>query len=807
MFFTALVICGVFSFSAALAAADTENYARGACVGQAFEAALSYTSAEAQLYFPYENYIQSANPTLTAANNNYAAVYDAEKGSVFCIGGEFKTIAAPTLTAAPDMLTLVGDNLIIGAQNSFYAADISSPTAEFSEIALSSPTGDKYLYSDGEYLYAKTQNGGISVYDSRLNILYDNVYNDSFTGDTVFAASELKAYVFNYRRGLPYLTQYDFQTAAVSETALDTSLDITGASASGNYMLADKIGADGKRELIVLNPADGTVLAHTGVEPLSYSLCGNEAYIIERRGSENRLVRYSVLYDESISLVKDAEISMRGSDGYHLDSPSDICLSGGSLYIADTQNNRIAALDTQTSRFSSINGIDSPVGVCADKAQLYAYSSHSLYAINGGAATPVAETDKDIVDITVSDNFYVVFDDGVYVYFGGKFVRLFTVSGAVALDSDENLLYVLTENAFYILDKNGNRICSSAGDFSGALDLKADARGDILVLYADTLKKFAVNAASLTEIQSAPTRVDGLDSTAVSFAVDGQTAYFVTEECFIGKIAVDYAQAPPDFTAPQITEAAISSLTFATLNAQAAYCFEGAAVASNLRGIDADEVIIVLGGLDASQDAEENLVYALYNSKLVRVAQSAIVSVTPQSADGRLVFIRASALYAYPNAETGSESVEQGASVDGYDDAAGFGGGSWVRVAYNGKIYFALKADLQPYQAPPEENNVRKAKTQTSRVGGTVPIYSLPDESSETLAEVADGKDIEIVSENGAFYCVRYGEIQGYIKKSNATFEAVTKIQAMAIVLSVVILLAGTAVTVVLKRGRTKSDE
>ena len=158
-----------------------------------------------------------------------------------------------------------------------------------------------------------------------------------------------------------------------------------------------------------------------------------------------------------------------------------------------------------------------------------------------------------------------------------------------------------------------------------------------------------------------------------------------------------------------------------------------------------------------------------------------------------------------------------GTRFDGVDDASGYGDGKWMRVNYNGKTYFVESARVKkvvsvtptpppPVNDPvePEEVKVDYGRAKASRAGELVPLFSA--ETGEMIVAVKDGTKLEIVEKVGDYYKVKYEGAELLIHQDDFKLDGLTTVQIIAIVLSIVVVLAGGLVFMVTNITKKKED-
>ena len=95
-------------------------------------------------------------------------------------------------------------------------------------------------------------------------------------------------------------------------------------------------------------------------------------------------------------------------------------------------------------------------------------------------------------------------------------------------------------------------------------------------------------------------------------------------------------------------------------------------------------------------------------------------------------------------------------------------------------------------------------RAKASRAGELVPLFSA--ETGEMIVAVKDGTKLEIVEKVGDYYKVKYEGIELLIHQDDFKLDGLTTVQIIAIVLSIVVVLAGVLVFMVTNITKKKED-
>ena len=251
---------------------------------------------------------------------------------------------------------------------------------------------------------------------------------------------------------------------------------------------------------------------------------------------------------------------------------------------------------------------------------------------------------------------------------------------------------------------------------------------------------------------------------------------------------------------PEPDTDAAESLSFAVLSADG-HIFVEPSRFDTMSPVSAGTVVLCYDGISSW----DGYTYVYTGGRLGYVETSSLTPVAP-SADGTAHTLHAgSALYKHPAGD--AITVENDVILTVTDDAAALDGGVWVRVSYDGGIYFASASDLTPYTPPVPEREEKFGRASADRPGGLIGIYSLPDVSSATVTQAVDGTRMEIVGEEGDFWMVSFDGVTGYALKSEVELEGLTTVQIVSIVLCCAVAVTGVVVFVILWQARKKEKE
>ena len=127
-------------------------------------------------------------------------------------------------------------------------------------------------------------------------------------------------------------------------------------------------------------------------------------------------------------------------------------------------------------------------------------------------------------------------------------------------------------------------------------------------------------------------------------------------------------------------------------------------------------------------------------------------------------------------------------------------------ATYQGQDYFVKRSDVAEYVEIVEEKDKVYGKANADRVGGLVNMYADPSTASEVVGQIVDGSKVEVLETLDDFYLVTYDGKLGYIQKSQLKIGTLTTVQIVAIVLSIIVAIAGAAIFASVHLTRKNAD-
>ena len=738
-------------------------------------------AADVDRVFPVDGYIQAERVDVIGANEDYVLSYDGENHVFAVTGASYGTIPFDK-----DVLKIFvfGDKAVVKTTSGHAVLDLTTFTA--TDTAL---FDECYLATDGAILYSHSW-GKVDVYDDTLTITatYDD---DTFKNKPVMVTDGETIFNFAVDYGVNKLYTYHIDTDFA---------DTTDSIFVENALMGDMIFAhDGERIILI----DKTTFAvtETDLEDKNFAVCGSTLYVA--KGEDG----YDVYALENGTLTFTRNHSFGGDGLTKLNTPTDVTELGGNMVIADKGNNRILFVsDTVVSL-----GVASPEILTASDTRLYVVSEGKLLVIEDMTVKNEIIVTEKIVDMVYRDRLYVLTENGVYTLISGALIKVFDVTGGIAFDVDTHF-YVLKEGSVSVISMGGkvNNLLSFDLDPTPQ-DILVDKVGNVFVLddnntvhrydWAKVIEKNTTENTVTFDTESLD--FAGFTYTAINMNLIGDKLVFVTEEnalISIDNILTTTTPARPDIdldgkTADVYTA---SDNTYILTN--------------NLDGKTALEI-------EANVDFVAYEVDGLLYGKVDGV-EGWIYNTTPSTSataiSGEYEAKEALVLYVNPDFDS-NVIVNAGTRFDGVDDASGYGDGKWMRVNYNGKTYFVESARVKkvvsvtptpppPVNDPiePEEVKVDYGRAKASRAGELVPLFSA--ETGEMIAAVKDGTKLEIVEKVGDYYKVKYEGTELLIHQDDFKLDGLTTVQIIAIVLSIVVVLAGGLVFMVTNITKKKED-
>lgn len=729
--------------------------------------------------FPTSDYLQTSSPTLIGGNTQYLVIYDSTKSSLFVLDNTSQSTRVIDIDIKNiDNIFVLDSVALIFDDTTCHTLDLSLDTPTLTQNSSLPIDDESYITSDGTYLYIHKPSGLLSVYDSSLSPKFDaDNMQSKLYGAIVIAGEQDNVYAFTSIYGITMLSTLNL----TSEQTSTQRIDLTVYSAyvgDAIYALANNTLTN-STNLVCLNKQDGSVIVETSINPQSYFACQNMLYTIE----DGNVCVY--ILDKN-SLVKLTQITMTGSDEKHLNTPNDLTISKGNIIVADTLNKRLSTITSQGATTTSFE--DSPLAVCSTASSINVVFENTLVKLNSSNQIEKTYSVANILDVVYLDKLYILTNDGVYTLIGDTLLPLASIENAKRITSaiDGKNIYVLTDSEILSITQQGKVLPHSIeGDFKDAVDIAVDYEGKVFVAYKNEIHTYLRDDKHVISVKN-----DTLDATLTSICLSGEKLYFTASESFVGVMDVD-AKTKSTYIPTQVDISSCTQYEF-TLPKQNALYYSIDGRCDNKTFADNTTLLLL-----KDVQCEDGYAYALNSNTIVKISLSEFDTAQTTTLSGDYVTTEQATLYTLPYQNADTMSVEADTHITLISDVAGYDNNVWVLAEYESKTYFVKKALLQEYVEPiPEvkEDDKVYGKANADRVGGMVSIYTSADIESDVVYEIVDGSRVEVLDEVDDFYLVTIDEYVGYIQKDQLKIEGLTTVQIVAIILSIIVALAGIAI-------------
>lgn len=741
------------------------------------------------MVFPNNSYFQSSTPTLIGANKDYLIIYDKTSSKIYArSNSEEGSWVYDVAFQNVSNIFAIGTKAFLHADGNFYTIDLTDKSATVTQIELASPNDISFFNSDGTYLYAKSTAGYITVYDQNFDIAFscDNHYNDDLlAGKSVVAGEMNTLYVFTIVYGNPFFVRYDLTSGAQ-----DNPVGLT------KYVQQAYVGdviyaLDTDNRIVCIDKQNGELIFTSDIIPDNFFAFGSSLFSIEGR----KIVIYSLSQDR-LSLRKTATISMAGDDLSHLDAPTDVCKTQNGFAVADSNNNRVAHLDNSNVMTATMLDF-SPKVICANTNDVFVANQSTLLRLTDKEISATYQLDG-IVDITYLDKLYILTTDGVYTTLGKDTLKLCDIVGGqrITCAEDGNNVYVLKDGEIATISRTGQMLPPIfVGDTTGVIDFCIDYVGKVTLVYENGYKQYfkSTLCGELT-LQSST-----LNATMTGACLVGKKLYFTTNECFVGVCDIESTQKNEYvFTTPSFSD---FDYHFAKSDSEITYIPQDGRIEA-ISTMSPTTLLVIDGKND------DGLNFAVANGILILVDETALEQVEYAQLSGELIATTQTTLYTIPYVDNAnSRVVEANTRLVALHDCADFDGGKWIVVSYEGKEYFVKQADTAQYIEEVPEIKKVYGKANADRVGGLVNVYTTQALDQDVLTQIVDGTKVEVLETFDNCYLVSVDGYVGYMSKDEVVLDGLTTVQIIAIVLSIVVVVTGSAIFASIHLTRKSHDD
>lgn len=741
------------------------------------------------IVFPNNSYFQSSNPTLIGANKDYLIIYDSASSKIYArSNSEAGTWVYDVTFENVSNIFAIGSCAFVHADGNFYTIDLTDKSAQPTQIQLPSPNDISFFNSDGDNLYAKSTAGYITVYDKNFSVAYncDNHYNDDLlAGKSVVAGERNTLFVFTIVYGNPFFVKYDLST--------DEQANAIGLT---KYVQQAYVGdviyaLDTDNRIVCIDKENGELIFSTDIIPDNFFAFGSSLFSIEGR----KIVIYSLSQDRTF-LRKTATISMAGDDLSHLDAPNDVCKTQNGFAVADSNNNRVAFIDNTSVMTATM--IDfSPKVVCANANDVYVANQSKLLRLTNKAVSAEYQL-NGIIDIAYLDKLYILTTDGVYTTLGNDTLKLCDIAGGkrISCAEDGNNVYILKDGEIATISRTGQHLPSIfVGDTTGAVDFCVDYAGKVTLVYENGYKQYLKSALQNEVALQSST----LNATITSGCLVGKNLYFTASECFVGKCDItSISKSEYTYTLPNFSQ---FDYHFVKSESEITYIPQDGRIEAI--SVMSPTTLLVIDGKN-----DDGLNYAVASGNLVLIDETPLQQVECAQLSGELIATTQTTLYTIPYVDNAnSRVIESGARFTALHDCADFDGGKWIVVSYDGKEYFVEREHTTQYIEEVPEIKKVYGKANADRVGGLVNVYTNQTLDSEVLTQIVDGTKVEVLETLDNCYLVSVDGYVGYMSKDEVVLDGLTTVQIIAIVLSIVVVVTGSAIFASIHLTRKTHDD
>lgn len=732
--------------------------------------------------YPLEDYFQASSPSKVSANRTYLIIFDNTAKKLFVRSNS--SVSTRSYSADfdnVDNVFAIGNTAFLNDGGSYYTLNLADESATWQSCALSSPANIKFFNTDGTHLYAHSASGAVSVYDENLSVAFDtdNLQEDEFSGlSTVVMGENDCLYVFSIETGTPFFMTYNVTTKQKSERVYIKGNSLIAEAYVGDVIYALK-NFDGAKNIVCIDKTNGTELFATDISPDAFFAYGDKLYTIK-----NNAVTVYTLNADKTALNRNSTVTMSGSDEGHFDNPTDIIKYNGNIIVADSNNKRLQTISG--SNVTSVYFDFKPLCITNNANDVYVGFENAICKVSNGKIVATYSA-QGVIDVVYHDKLYVLTSDGLYVLLGGNLVKFFDINNAkrVTCAKDGTNVYLLTDDKIVTISTDGKELPSLASDdFTNAVDFAIDYEGKATVVFEKGYNQYLGKNKQEYTLSSST-----LNATVLSAYLDGTSLYFTAKECFVGKTSVNaITKDTYTFDKPQITKE--NAYSFATPKDNALYYSADERVENTLYANK--ETVLVYD--DITVDESGNYRYARVGSKLVKIAINDFNKVEPNALNGDYVLSTQATLYTSPYCSDGTITLEKGERVALISDVCGYDKNGWYIVEYNQSTYFVRTNCVEEYVVVTPKEDKIYGKANADRVGGIVNVYAEQSTSSNIIAEILDGDKVEVLETYDDFYLVSIDGKVGYVKKNNVKLDGLTTVQIVAIVLAIIVALAGSAI-------------
>ena len=753
---------------------------------------------EVDLVFPNKGYLQAKNVDCIGVSSSLTVTADNENKVVTFTGSTCGSVDFSGLDDSMEKLFVYSNTAIAKGGKGFYRFDFENATV----VAINEDVinDDCYLATDGTLLYVH-QYGSVTTLDESLKAVA--TYTDSiFNNKPVLTVIEGVAYGFVVEHGVSRVYTYDFESKVAESFIKDTAIM--------NAIAGDTIYGFNGENIILIDRAGITVdngklkYTLTDLNSQNYTAFGNRLYIAKSSDG------YDEYIYESGGLTFLGNHSFAGDGPDKLNAPFDSVQLGGETVISDTANNRLLFVGDTVASLE----MNAPTALTVGNGKLYVLTLDGIAVVENKTISYTVKTNLNPIDLIYSDGLYVLTENGVYVLVLGSLHKVFDVNGGKSICCN-GLYYVLTDSGVVALKSTNNGLeknvlLSFEADGFNPIDILADVVGNVYLLGDDNaIHCFNWQDIIAYNIEGTPlVSTDILiesstyDFNAKSMSLMGDKIVITTKENTLVSMGSPLVKTKQNSTSVDTANAIVSTYT----TTDKSYFMPNENDGTSTTKVAGEKHLVCYEFEDMLYTSLDGVKGWIFNAEKTSV-----------STDCAGVYIAKTDITLYENPMFGGGvSVVKDTVLSVIDNGGGYGEGNWVRVEYQGKIYYAEKGGLQLKQSastptpetqkPQQTEKVSKeyGRAKASRAGELVFLYST--DGKTVVAKVADGTRLEVVEKVGNFYKVKYNGAEVLIHRDQFKLDGLTTVQIVAIILSVVVVLAGGLIFMVTSLSKKKEE-
>lgn len=746
-------------------------------------------------------YLYLNNPALVAIRDDVVAVYDKDENKIFTAGGEH-LVYTPTLSDGEKIINLAFANgTLYYLTNRSRLCDVKTQNnvnlGDKIVTDISSYEDVLYLYNSLINVWAYNGNDFTSFKDSEFKIIKS----------TAFAATDRYAYFVNEHK----ILTLDFVLDKTTEFPI--SENVTSLIAVGKDVYAVSDGRISKVDF------ENKTLVKTAL-PSVRNATSDGRFIATIPVGDNAIITYDSALNE-----KETYGSKSAKDKW-FDSPEKVFSENGNVAVWDKANARV--------QFFFSDGTYKKLSVSKNATSIAVNTTHTAYTDgkkvyvvnNADFSLREINTDKNVGAISLTNDAVAIYDkNSKAIYTAGLSGNEFSLFAYSRAGVTEIKAIGGTNPTVYTLANGILSAVTKTTDFSvsvkNAISFDVDNTGNAVVLSKDdrgfVLKTVTRTAGALEVAKTATLHGDfeilSLFGVAIDLSTNGDVYLVDNVKNVLLKTTYSFDNKDTAYDKPCNPDE-ISSETVS-------YAYsKGTLVYSSINNFLDISDVVPAGDVVAILDAKDNMLFVMTQNKKFGYTLNSdafLIRKEPSALSGRVVALFDNvSVYDYPGAKTGTPFVKS-QILTLVDDCAGFGiNGEFLKVSYEidgkTKYGYVYKTSVMSYVAASQ--SAKKdvyAKAKAQRVGTTVDVYAMPDDTSRVLFDVPDGAKLKLLEDYNAsakFTLVEYNGQQGYILTSALKIDkGLTGGQIAAIVLASATVLITALYFVISRRNKKLSNK